>query len=128
VVDIFKILKGAVFMTENTELKPKASYEDFKKLEIKIAEIESAVAHPNADKLYVLGLKVGEKKKTIVAGIKKHYGPDELIGKKIVIIDNLEPAVIRGVESQGMLLAASSGEDLTLVTPERQISDGAVVK
>lgn len=102
--------------------------DDFKKLEIKIAEIETIAPHPNADKLYVLGIKVGEIRKTLIAGIRLHYGEAELKGKKIVIIDNLEPAVIRGVESQGMLLAASDGEKLTLVVPERPISDGAKVK
>ena len=105
-----------------------ASLEDFKKLELKVAEIESVAPHPQADRLYVLGLKVGELRKTIVAGIRKHYGESELIGKKIVIVNNLEPAVIRGVESQGMLLAASNEESLTLVTPERPIADGAQVR
>lgn len=105
-----------------------ASYEDFQKLEIKVAEIESAAPHPNADRLYVLGIKVGEARKQIVAGIRAHYTEEQLKGKKIVIIDNLEPAVIRGVESQGMLLAASDATTLTLVVPERPISDGAKVK
>ena len=104
------------------------SLEEFKKFELKIAEIESVAPHPNADRLYVLGIKVGEVKKTIVAGIRAHYGEDELKGKKIVIIDNLEPAVIRGVESQGMLLAASDAQGLTLLVPERPISTAAVVK
>ena len=104
------------------------SFEDFKKLEIRVAEIESVTPHPNADRLYVLGLKVGEVQKTIVAGIRKHYTEEELKGKKIVIINNLEPATIRGVESQGMLLAASEGEFLTLVTPERPIESGAQVR
>lgn len=102
--------------------------EDFKQFEFKIAEIESAEPHPNADKLYVLKLKVGEVQKQIVAGIRLHYSPEELPGKKIVIIDNLEPAVIRGVESQGMLLAASDENGLSLVTPERPIASGARVK
>lgn len=105
-----------------------ATYEDFQKLELKIAEIETVSPHPNADRLYVLGIKVGEVKKTIVAGIRAHYGEEELKGKKIVIIDNLEPAVIRGVESNGMLLAASNESMLTLVCPERPIADGAKVK
>jgi len=104
------------------------SYEDFQKLEIKIAEIETVTPHPNADRLYVLGLKVGEVRKQIVAGIRAHYTEEQLKGKKIVIIDNLDPAVIRGVESQGMLLAASDASGLTLVVPERPISDGAKVK
>lgn len=102
--------------------------EDFKKFELRVAEIESVAPHPNADRLYVLGIKVGEVRKQIVAGIRKHYGEEELKGKKIIVINNLEPAVIRGVESNGMLLAASEGEMLTLVSPERPIVDGAQVK
>jgi methionine--tRNA ligase beta chain len=102
--------------------------EDFKKFEFRVAEIETVTPHPNADRLYVLGIKVGEVRKTLVAGIRKHYGEEELKGKKIIIINNLEPAVIRGVESQGMMLAASEGESLAVVVPERPIPDGAVVK
>ena len=109
----------------NTQMP--VSVDDFKKFELKIAEIESVSPHPNADRLYVLNLKVGEVKKTIVAGIREFYGEEELKGKKIVIVDNLEPAVIRGVESQGMLLAASAEGVLSLVTPERPIPDGARV-
>ena len=105
-----------------------ASLDDFKKLELKIAEIETVMPHPNADRLYVLGVKVGEVRKTVVAGIRGHYTEEELHGKKVVIVDNLDPAVIRGVESQGMLLAASSVDGLTLVVPERQVSGGALVK
>ena len=104
------------------------SFEEFKKLEIRIAEIESVTPHPNADRLYVLGIKVGDIRKNIVAGIRNYYGADELKGKKIVVVNNLEPATIRGVESQGMLLAASEGETLTLVVPERPIPDGAAVR
>lgn len=104
------------------------TYEDFQKLEIKVAEIETVTPHPNADRLYVLGIKVGEVHKTIVAGIRAHYTEEELKGKKIVIIDNLAPATIRGVESNGMLLAASNETMLTLITPERSIPDGAKVK
>ena len=65
-----------------------ATYEDFKKLEIKVAEIESVAPHPNADRLYVLGVKVGGVKKTLVAGIRADYSDEELKGKKIVIIDD----------------------------------------
>ena len=104
------------------------SIEEFSKFELRIAEILDVQPHPNADRLYVLQIKVGEIRKQIVAGIRKYYGPDELKGKRVVIVNNLDPAVIRGVESQGMLLAASEGETLTLVTPERDIPDGARVK
>lgn len=104
------------------------SLEDFKKIELRIAEIESVAPHPNADRLYVVSIKVGETRKQIVAGIRKHYGEEELRGKKIVVVDNLEPSLIRGVESQAMLLAASEGELLTLLVPERPIASGATVR
>ena len=104
------------------------SIEDFKKLDLKIAEIETVTPHPDADKLYVLGINVGGRQRTLVAGIRPFYGEEELKGKKIVIVDNLVPAVIRGVESQGMLLAASEGNELGLIVPERAIPTGASVR
>ncbi len=104
------------------------SLEEFRKFEFRIAEIESVSLHPNADRLYVLGVKIGEERKTIVAGVRKHYGEEELKGKRVMVINNLEPAVIRGVESQGMLMAASLGEELSLLVPERPLGDGAVVR
>ena len=102
--------------------------EEFKKAELRIAEIEDAAPHPNAARLYVLKIKVGEERKQIVAGIRLHYGIDELKGKQIVVVNNLEPVVLRGVESQGMLLAASLGDEFAVLTPDRRISDGAAVK
>ena len=104
------------------------SLEEFKNFQFRVGEIENVAPHPNADRLYVLTVKVGEVQKTIVAGIRKHYGEEELRGKKVVVIDNLAPATIRGVESQGMLLAASEGEMFTLIVPERPISSGAQVR
>ena len=104
------------------------SLDDFKKLELRTAEILDVVPHPNADKLYVLDIQVGEEKKKIVAGIRPYYTPEELKGKKVIVVNNLAPAVIRGVESQGMLLAASNDLGLTIVVPERPISSGSVVK
>ena len=104
------------------------SFDDFKELEIKVAEIIDVHEHPNADKLYVLKISVGEDSKQIVAGIRGSYGPDELKGKKIVIINNLEPVVIRGEESNGMLLAASSEDGPVLLVPEKDVSSGSPVK
>lgn len=103
-------------------------FEEFRKLELRVAEIISAVDHPNADKLVLLKIRVGDLEKQIVAGIKAHYPPETLVGKKIVIVDNLEPAVIRGETSEGMLLAASDDTTLTLVVPEKDIPSGAKVK
>lgn len=104
------------------------SITDFQKLEFRTGEILEVRPHPNADRLYVLQVKIGETTKQIVAGIKLHYQESELIGKKVVVVHNLEPSVIRGVESQGMLLAASTPEKLTLVIPERDIPSGAQVR
>ena len=104
------------------------SIKEFQALELRVAEILEVKPHPNADRLYILNIKVGEERKQVVAGIKLHYSEAELVGKKIVVINNLEPSVIRGVESQGMLLAASNEEKLTLITPERDIVSGAQVR
>ena len=104
------------------------SFEDFKKLEIKIARILEAKEHPNADKLLVLKIDNGQVQKQIVAGIKKFYKIEDLVGKHIVIIDNLEPVTLRGEVSEGMLLAASDEDSLSLLVPERQIKEGSVVK
>jgi methionyl-tRNA synthetase len=104
------------------------NFDEFKKLDLRIASILDVKPHPNADRLYVVDIEVGGERKQIVAGIRQHYTPAELIGKKIVVVNNLEPAVIRGVESQGMLLAASNDQQLTILVPEREISSGAVVR
>jgi len=76
----------------------------------------------------VLNIKLGEEQRQIVAGIRAFYELDELKGKMIVVVSNLESATIRGVESQGMLLAAHEGDSLTLVTPEREIAAGASIR
>ncbi|MDP8212857.1 MAG: hypothetical protein P9X22_06175 [Candidatus Zapsychrus exili] len=83
------------------------SIEDFAKAEIKIAKIKEVEDHPNADRLYVVKIDLGEEERQIVAGIKSSYEKEYLIGKLIAVVTNLEPATIRGVESNGMLLAAS---------------------
>lgn len=102
--------------------------DEFKKLEIKTAEIKEVNDHPNADKLYVMTIDVGDKTKQIVAGIKGSYKKEDLIGRQIVIIDNLEPAELRGVQSQAMLLAAKDESGLAIIVPDRRIKAGSVVK
>jgi len=94
------------------------TYEDFAKLDLRIARIQEARAHPNADKLLLLKVEVGEETKQIVAGIRGHYEPEQLAGRLIVVVNNLEPAMLRGETSQGMLLAASSGDKVVLLTPD----------
>lgn len=102
--------------------------EDFKKLELRIAEITAVAEHPNADRLYVITLDVGGRSKQVVAGIRNAYDKDSLVGRQVVLVDNLEPAVLRGVESQGMLLAASAESGPVIVTPEKKVAVGSVVK
>lgn len=105
-----------------------ASIEDFRKLEFKVAEIKEVNDHPNADRLYVITLDVGDKTKQVVAGIKNSYTKEDLIGRQVVVVDNLDPAVLRGVESQGMILASSDEEGIAIVSPLRKIKLGSIVK
>ena len=104
------------------------TYEEFRKLEIKVAKIEEVTAHPNADRLYVLKINLGDTQKQIVAGIRNYYQPEESVGKQIAVIANLEPAIIRGVESQGMLLAASDENGIAVLIPQREVKTGSIVK
>ena len=96
------------------------TYDDFAKLELRVATVLEAKPHPNADKLLLLQVDVGDQQKQIVAGIRQHYTPEQLVGKRIVIVNNLAPAVIRGETSNGMLLAASSGEKVVVLTTDDQ--------
>ena len=104
------------------------SIDDVKALGLKVAEIVGVDDHPNADRLYVLSIRIGEESRTLVAGIKRSYSKEELIGKKIVVITNMKPAVIRGVESQGMLLAADGGDEIVLISPEKDVPSGSEVR
>ncbi|MBI3990806.1 MAG: methionine--tRNA ligase subunit beta [Candidatus Omnitrophica bacterium] len=102
--------------------------EDFRKLELKVAKIKEVQDHPNADKLYVIIVDLGDKTKQVVAGIKGSYQKEDLAGKQVVVVDNLEPAVLRGIESQGMILAASDETGITIVSPQREVKLGSIVK
>ncbi len=113
---------------ESPAAPPKISIEDFRKIELKVATIQSAEAHPNADKLLVLKIDLGGEQRQICAGIRNHYTPEELVGKQIVVVANLETAKLRGMESQGMLLAASDEGRVIIMTPEKSVQAGAQVK
>lgn len=103
------------------------SIEDFRKVELKIATVKSAEPHPNADRLLVLQVDLGSEQRQICAGIRNHYNPEELVGKQVVIVANLETAKLRGLESQGMLLAASDDDRVIVLTPEKPVQVGAKV-
>jgi methionyl-tRNA synthetase len=102
--------------------------EDFRKLELKVAEIKEVIDHPQADRLYIITLDLGDKTKQVVAGIKSSYAKEDLIGRQVVVVDNLEPAILRGVESQGMLLAASYESGVVIISPDKKIKLGSIVK
>ena len=105
------------------------SFEDFKKLELKIAEVLKVEDHPNADRLYLVTVDAGGQEKMLVAGIRAHYTKEELVGKYVVVLNNLEPAIIRGIESNGMLLAASDKDKkhLVVLSPDKPIEPGSNV-
>ncbi len=103
-------------------------YTDFAKVELRTAKIMAAEKVAGATKLLKLEVLMGEERRQIVAGIALYYEPEKLIGKTVVVVANLKPATIRGVESQGMLLAASKGESLRIITVDGDLSSGAVVK
>lgn len=104
------------------------SIQNFLEMELVVAQIIEAKDHPNADKLFVLKVNTGKEEKQLVAGIRAAYTADELVGKKIVVINNLDPAVIRGEESQGMLLAATGENGPVLLSPEKDVLVGSRVK
>ncbi|MFO0908849.1 MAG: methionine--tRNA ligase subunit beta [Isosphaeraceae bacterium] len=112
------VAPGRVRARETTEpMADPIKYDDFAKVELRVAKVLEARPHPNADKLMLLQLDLGEEQpRQIVAGIRLHYTPEQLVGKLIVVVANLEPAVLRGETSNGMLLAASSAEKVILLT------------
>lgn len=103
------------------------SFEEFKKLDLRTARIKDVQAHPDADKLYVIQIEVGDLTKQIVAGIRAQYTPEELIGRLIIVINNLEPATIRGERSEGMLLAANDDGDPVILVPEKEVPSGVMI-
>ena len=102
------------------------SYDDFAKLDLRVGTIKKAEDIPDADNLLKLEISLGSEKRTILAGIKKYYKKEELIGKQVIVIVNLEPRKMKGLESQGMLLAAGSKENdvCVLISPEKEVQPG----
>jgi methionyl-tRNA synthetase len=99
--------------------------EDFKKLDLRVAHIKSAGVVPGAKKLLMVNIDIGGEERQIVAGIAEHYAPEDLVGRNIIVIANLKPAKIRGVESQGMLLAATDGDRVILLVPDKEAAPGS---
>ena len=114
---------------ETQSHKPNISFEDFEKLEIMIGKILSAEKVENSDKLLKFSVKLGKEVRTIVSGVALHYESEYMVGKEVLVVTNLAPRKIRGIESQGMILYAytEGDKEFCFVTPEKEISDGALV-
>ncbi|MCG0277350.1 MAG: methionine--tRNA ligase [Thermanaeromonas sp.] len=108
--------------------KEEITIEEFSRLELKVAEVIAAERVPQTDKLLKLEVNLGTERRTVVAGVAQHYRPEDLVGKKVVMVANLKPAKLRGIVSQGMVLAAVEGDKLTLIVPEGDVSPGAQVR
>ena len=107
----------------------KISFTDWQKLDIRVGTIKEAKPHPNADKLLILKIDEGkEEPRQLVAGLKEYYKEEELVGKKIVFLANLEPKTLRGETSKGMILAAVEGNSLALLTVGRDIPNNAKIQ
>jgi methionyl-tRNA synthetase len=113
---------------ENTEMDT-ISYDEFKKMDLRVAQILAAERVPGATKILKIKIDLGTEQRQMVAGIAETYAPEDLAGKKLIVIVNLKPAVIRGIESQAMLLAAITADNKALIPFfDRDIPPGAVVK
>jgi methionyl-tRNA synthetase len=124
------VKKELVAIEEKAKEEKKIDYitiEEFAKIQLRVAEILEAERVEGSDKLIKMKLKVGEEIRQIVGGIGRHYAPKELVGKKIIIVYNLEPKKLKGIESQGMLLAASTEGKMSLLTVDRDIESGAKI-
>jgi len=119
--------KKTVEVKKMIDAKPEIDYEDFSKVDLRVATITAAAMVPKSNKLVQLTVDIGEER-TIVAGIGKDYKPEELIGKKIAVVSNLKPVKLMGVESRGMLLATDAAEGLSVLSFDRNAQTGAKIR
>lgn len=111
--------------SEAEELLP---IDEFARWQLRVARVIAAEHHPRADRLLLLRVDLGGEERQVVAGIAAHYRPEELVGRSIVVVANLKPARLRGEESRGMLLAASHGDVVSLLQPDRELPPGATIR
>jgi len=103
------------------------SFKEFQNLDLRVGKILSVEDVPGADKLYKLSVDIGSKKITLVAGLRPYYKPGEMKGKKIIVVVNLDHATLRGVTSEGMLLAAQEGQVVSLLTVDKDVKPGSKI-
>ena len=101
------------------------SFDEFKNVEMRTARVVAAKNHENADRLLVVTVDLGEMgERQVVAGIRGHYAAEDLVGRTVIVVANLEPAMLRGEESQGMILAVIDGETVRVLVPDGEIGPG----
>ena len=110
------------------EIKEEITIDDFSKVELKVGTIIECENHPKADRLLVEKIDMGEEIRQVVSGIADTYKPEELIGKQVIVVTNLKPVKLRGVDSNGMILCASSEKGLSIISPITEMSNGSVVR
>jgi len=103
------------------------SFKQFQELDLRVGKVLAVDAVPGADKLYKLSVDVGEKKIDLVAGLKPYYKPEEMKGKKIIVVVNLDPVILKGVKSEGMLLATQDGPVVSLITIDKDVKPGSKI-
>ncbi|HLC73955.1 MAG TPA: methionine--tRNA ligase subunit beta [Candidatus Nanoarchaeia archaeon] len=104
-------------------------FTDWQKLDLRVGEVLEVNDHPNADKLYLIKIDVGDKKINLVAGLKNYYDKKKLVGKKVIIFTNLEQKILRGIKSEGMILAADDENgNVVLLTIDRDIKNGSKIR
>jgi methionyl-tRNA synthetase len=126
-IEVEKEVSPAKVEADTLDLKPVIDYEDFAKIDLRVAKILEAEAVPKSNKLLKLKIDIGEER-TIVAGIGKDYNPADLVGKKVVIVANLKPAKLMGVESRGMILATDTDQGLTILSFDREAKTGSKIR
>lgn len=110
------------------EKKPEITIDDFAKVELKVGTIVKCEPHPKADRLLVEQIDLGNEVRQIVSGIAEHYKPEDLVGRQVIVVTNLKPVKLRGVESQGMILCAANENDLSVTTIEKELPNGTTVR
>ncbi len=116
-------------MSESSPSTEWVSFDDFTRLKLRVGRVIEASDHPNADRLLVLKVDLGDEQRQLCAGLKGHYTPEQLVGRNLVVVANLAPRMMRGIESQGMLLAATTPDQsrVVIVSPESDIEPGSPV-
>ncbi len=115
-------------MAEIDPIKPEISIEDFERIDLRVCQVVACEKVKKADKLLQLTVKLGNEERTVVSGIAQYYQPDELVGRQVVLVANLKPAKLRGIESRGMILAASDGDKLQVLQVPAEILPGSIVR